>query len=41
VTRHFYDGYGRRVTTRDPAARTVSLVWCACGTLDALVDANV
>ena len=40
ITRHFYDGYGRPVATRDPAGRTVSLVWCNCGALDALVDAK-
>ena len=40
ITRHFYDGYGRRIATRDPAGRTVSYVWCKCGVLDALVDAK-
>ncbi len=40
ITRQFYDGYGRLIGTRDPAGRTVSNVWCACGTLDAFVDAK-
>jgi RHS repeat-associated protein len=40
VTRHFYDGFGRLTSTRDPAGRMASLVWCACGTLDALIDAK-
>jgi YD repeat-containing protein len=40
ITRHFYDGFGRRTATRDPAGRTISQVWCDCGSLDALIDAN-
>jgi RHS repeat-associated protein len=40
ITRHFYDGFGRRVATRDPAGRTVSQVWCDCGAMEALVDGN-
>jgi YD repeat-containing protein len=40
VTRHLYDAMGRRTSTRDPAGRTVTQVWCACGSLDALIDAN-
>ena len=40
ITRHFYDGFGRRTATRDPAGRTISQVWCDCGAMDALVDAN-
>ena len=40
ITRHFYDGFGRRIATRDPAGRTISQVWCDCGSLEALVDAN-
>ena len=40
ITRTFYDGYGRPLATRDPAGRTVSNVWCSCGTLNALVDAK-
>jgi RHS repeat-associated protein len=39
-TRHFYDGFGRRIVTRDPAGRTISQVWCDCGAMDALIDAN-
>ena len=40
ITRHFYDGFGRRIATRDPAGRTISQVWCDCGALEALIDAN-
>jgi RHS repeat-associated protein len=40
ITRHFYDGFGRRIATRDPAGRTISQVWCDCGAMEALVDAN-
>jgi YD repeat-containing protein len=40
VTRHFYDGFGRRIATRDPAGRTISQVWCECGAMEALIDAN-
>ncbi len=40
VTRSFYDGYGRLLSTRDPAGRTVSLDWCNCGVLEALIDAK-
>ena len=40
ITRHFYDAYGRRIATRDPAGRTISYAWCKCGVLDALVDAK-
>jgi RHS repeat-associated protein len=40
VTRHFYDGFGRRIATRDPAGRTISQQWCDCGSMDALIDAN-
>ena len=40
MTRHFYDGFGRRIATRDPAGRTISQVWCDCGAMEALVDAN-
>lgn len=40
VTRYFYDRYGRRLATRDPAGRTVSLDWCSCGQLEALIDAK-
>ena len=40
ITRHFYDGLGRRTSTRDPQGRVITQVWCACGALDALIDAN-
>ena len=40
LTRHFYDGVGRRTSTRDPQGRVIAQVWCACGSVDALVDAN-
>lgn len=40
ITRHFYDGFGRRIATRDPAGRTISQVWCDCGSMEALIDAN-
>jgi len=40
ITRHFYDGFGRRTATLDPAGRTISQVWCDCGSMEALVDAN-
>ena len=40
ITRHRYDGFGRRLATTDPAGRTVSQVWSARGTLSALVDAK-
>ena len=40
ITRNFYDGFGRRIASRDPAGRTISQVWCDCGAMDALVDAN-
>jgi RHS repeat-associated protein len=40
VTRHFYDGFGRRISTRDPAGRTIAQQWCDCGAMDALIDAN-
>jgi RHS repeat-associated protein len=40
VTLHFYDGFGRRISTRDPAGRTIAQQWCDCGAMDALIDAN-
>lgn len=40
VIRHFYDGLGRRTSTRDALGRVITQVWCACGALDALIDAN-
>jgi RHS repeat-associated protein len=39
-TRYVYDALRRLVSTRDPAGRTIRQIWCACGNLDALVDAN-
>ena len=46
-----YDGFGRRIATRDPAGRTIQQVWlgtpkrpreggCACGSLDALIEGH-
>jgi RHS repeat-associated protein len=40
VTRHTYNARRQRVATRDPAGRIVQQLWCDCGALDALVDAN-
>jgi hypothetical protein len=40
ITPHFFDGFGRRTAARDPADRTISQVWCDCGAMEALVDAN-
>lgn len=40
VTRFYYDALARLVGTRDPAGRLVGQEWCACGSLEALVDAN-
>ena len=40
ITKHFYDGYGRTIGSRDPAGRTVSYMWSTSGTLDAVVDAK-
>jgi YD repeat-containing protein len=40
ITRHTYDPLRRLAATRDPAGRVVTQVWCTCGSLDALVDAN-
>jgi RHS repeat-associated protein len=40
ITRSFYDGYGRLLSKRDPAGRTVNFAWCNCGVLDALIDAK-
>jgi YD repeat-containing protein len=40
LTRMTYDGNRRVVTTTDPANRTITQVWCNCGALDALIDAN-
>jgi RHS repeat-associated protein len=40
VTRHYYDGLGRRTATRDPLGRIIRWKWCECGSLDALIDAK-
>jgi YD repeat-containing protein len=40
VTRYYYDALQRLTATRDPAGRVIGQEWCACGSLDALVDAN-
>jgi RHS repeat-associated protein len=40
ITRMTYDGARRVVATTDPAGRTITQVWCGCGALDALMDAN-
>jgi YD repeat-containing protein len=36
----FYDALRRVTATRDPAGRTTSQVWCSCGALDKIIDAN-
>jgi RHS repeat-associated protein len=36
----FYDALRRVVSTRDPAGRTVAQEWCACGSLERLIDPN-
>ena len=36
----FYDALRRVVATRDATGATVTQVWCACGSLDKLIDAN-
>lgn len=40
ITRYAYDPMRRLTATRDPAGRVVIQEWCACASLDALVDAN-
>ena len=40
ATRLVHDAMRRLVSTQDPAGRTIEQVWCACGSLDGLVDAN-
>jgi YD repeat-containing protein len=40
VTRFYHDAMRRLTATRDALRRTVSQIWCACGGLDAIVDAN-
>ncbi|MGH9335187.1 MAG: RHS repeat protein, partial [Vicinamibacteria bacterium] len=39
-THRVYDALRRVSSTSDPLGRTVSQVWCSCGSLDALIDAN-
>jgi RHS repeat-associated protein len=36
----FYDSLRRVVATRDPLGRTVNQQWCACGSLDKIIDGN-
>jgi RHS repeat-associated protein len=38
VTRTVYDPLRRVVSTRDPLGRVVTRQWCACGSLEALLD---
>jgi len=38
ITRYYYDALRRLIATRDPLGRTISQEWCACGSIDALVD---
>jgi YD repeat-containing protein len=40
VTRFRYDGARRLTSVIDAAQRIVQLAWCACGSLEALVDAK-
>jgi len=40
VTRYYCDALRRLVATRDPLGRVIGQEWCACGSLDALLDAN-
>ena len=40
ITRTTYDAARRVVATTDPAGRTLTQAWCACGSLDAQIDAN-
>ena len=40
TTRQVYDALRRLRSTQDPAGRTIEQVWCACGSLDGLVDAH-
>ena len=39
-SRFTYDRVGRLTSARDPKGRTVRKEWCACGSLDKVVDAN-
>jgi RHS repeat-associated protein len=40
VTSYYHDALGRTTAIRDPLGRTTTQIWCACGSLDALVDAK-
>ena len=39
-SRTFYDALRRPTATRDAEGRTLTQVWCNCGSLDKLIDAN-
>lgn len=39
ITTHTYNGNQQRVSTTDPAGRTMKFEWCACGALQVLIDA--
>jgi RHS repeat-associated protein len=39
-TETFYDAMRRVVVTRDPLGRTTNQQWCACGSLDKVIDGN-
>ncbi len=40
ITRYSYDARRQLIATRDPSGRVIGQQWCACGSLDALIDAN-
>jgi RHS repeat-associated protein len=40
IRRYIYDAQRRLVSTRDPLGRTITQQWCACGSLDAVIDAK-
>jgi RHS repeat-associated protein len=40
ITRYYYDPARRLTATRDPLGQIIRQDWCACGSLDALADAN-
>jgi YD repeat-containing protein len=39
-THRIHDALQRVTATTDPLGRTVTQVWCSCGSLDAIIDAN-
>jgi RHS repeat-associated protein len=39
-TRTIYDALRRPIAMRDPGGRTTTVQWCACGSLDKLIDAK-